>query len=110
MNAGLQSPPFLLSEHAHTRMGARSISSVNLAKVLCYGRLAHVRKARIFVIGRREVARWRREGVDLSDLEGIHVVCACDHDTVITVYRNRDLRGVRPRRRRCRSRSRRGRR
>jgi hypothetical protein len=104
MNAGPQSSPFHLSRHAHKRMGARSISQVDLSMVFRYARIVHVRKARIFVVGRREVARWRHEGVDLSKLEGIHVVCAADNDTVITVYRNRDLRGLRPRRRRRSSR------
>jgi len=51
------------------------------------------------VIGRNEVERLIRQGIDLRDYEGVHVVRSADGD-IITVYRNRDLRGLRPRRRR----------
>lgn len=69
--------------------------------VLCYGRLTHTRGAIIHVIGRKEVERYSRDGLDLSEAEGVHVVCSYE-DAILTVYRNRDLRGLRPRSRRTR--------
>lgn len=64
---------------------------------------AWTRGARIYAIGRREVERYRAQGVDLDPFEGVQVVTKLD-GAVLTVYRNRDLRGLRrddhPRRRR----------
>lgn len=86
------------TSHAWERMSARGFSPSGIHSVLMYGRVAHARKAMIHVVGRKEVARYRRVGVDISDLEGVHVVCSTD-GAIITVYRNKDLRGIRPRRR-----------
>ena len=36
-------------------------------------------------------------GVDVGDCEGVQVVCTPDCETVITVYRNSDFRGLKPR-------------
>jgi hypothetical protein len=41
------------------------------------------------------VARYSREGIDLTDAEGIHVLLQSD-GAVVTTYRNRDLRAIRP--------------
>jgi hypothetical protein len=76
-------------------MDARSISIEALRSALKYGRTTWTRGARIFAIGRKEVQFYRAHGVDLSRFEGVHVVESAD-GTVITVYRNRDLRGLRP--------------
>jgi hypothetical protein len=88
-----------LSWHAWCRLHARRLSGGAVEAALSCGRVVHVRGAAIHVIGRREVARWRRRGIDLSRFEGVHVVCAPD-GSILTVYRNRDLRGLRPRGRR----------
>jgi hypothetical protein len=76
-------------------MYARSISVDALRSALKYGRAAWTRGGRIYAIGRKEVRYYRAHGgVDLARFEGIHVVESAD-GTVITVYRNRDLRGLR---------------
>jgi hypothetical protein len=62
--------------------------------VLEYGRRVFTRGAIIYAIGRKEVARYRYEGLDLSNCEGVQVVCLMD-GTVLTVYRNHDFRGLR---------------
>ena len=87
---------FWLSAHAWRQMSRRSISPEAVRAVLHFGRALWRRRARIYVIGRREVAHYRRKGVDLSRYEGAHVVCT-PGGVVQTVYRNRDLniRGVR---------------
>ena len=86
---------YSLSQHAWKRMCSRGISSHSVQRVIHYGRVAHVRGATIYAVGRKEVERHKRNGVDLSKVEGVHVVSSKD-GKVITVYRNHDLRGLRP--------------
>ena len=88
-----------VSAHAFQRMRERRISEAAVQATLEYGRVAHVRGAAIHAIGRKEVSAMQRQGIDLSDYEGIQVVCACD-GVIMTTYRNRDFRGLRPRCRR----------
>ena len=70
-----------------------------MARTLEHGRFVHVRGADIYVVGRREIKSVAEQGLDISDLHGLHVVCASDTGVVITAYRNRNLRGLRPRKR-----------
>ena len=88
------SPPLTLTHHARCRIDARGFSRRAVAAALDYGRELHTRGAVIYVLGRREVARARREGLDLSAHEGVHVVCSAD-GAVITAWRRRDLRPLR---------------
>lgn len=85
-----------ITEHAAKRMAGRRISPEALEAVLNYGREVYIRGAQVFAIGRKEVLRYQRDGIDLSDYEGIQVVCSVD-DSVVTTYRNPDFRGLRPR-------------
>ena len=87
-----------ISAHATRRMHARNISQTAVHAALEHGRTVHVRGAVIHAIGRKEVARLRPHGIDLSQFEGIQIVCAPD-GTILTTYRNRDFRSLRPRRR-----------
>ena len=86
----------ILTEHARMRLDARRIPTTTVEMTLPFGRERHLKGAPFFAIGRREVERFTRTGVDLRRYEGIHVVCAED-DVVVTAYRNRDFRGLRPR-------------
>lgn len=90
-----------LTDHALERMHARSVPVSAVRATLMFGRRVYVRGACIRAIGRKEVARMRRQGIDLADHEGVQVVCSTDGD-VITVYRNHDLAALRPRTRRRR--------
>ena len=90
-----------LSRHAWARMSERSLSPDMIRRVLDYGRISHVRNATIYAVGRKEIKCFDRENVDLTDVEGVHVVCN-ESGAVMTVYRNRDFRGLRPRSRRGR--------
>lgn len=87
-----------LTGHAYRRMTARSLSYDAVTAALTFGRSVRTRSADIHVIGRKEVEPYRHQGIDLSSFEGIQLVWALD-GTVITVYRNRNFRGLRPRRR-----------
>ena len=89
---------FSLTKHALSRMSTRAISRPAIEAALEFGRCVEIRGAQIFAIGRREVARFRREGIELACFEGMQVV-VMDGGAVVTVYRNRDFKGLRPRRR-----------
>ena len=87
-----------LSRHAEERMDARSISAVAIEGVIQCGRVVYANKARIYFVGRKEVRQHARQGIDISALEGIHVVTSLS-GVVMTTYRNRDIRHLRPKRR-----------
>jgi len=86
----------VLTEHAQMRLDARRIPATAVEMALLFGRERRLNGATFFAIGRREVERFTGTGVDLRRYEGIHVVCA-EADVVVTAYRNRDFRGLRPR-------------
>ena len=88
-----------LSYHAQSRMGSRGISARAVIAVLTYGRVVYARGAHIHAIGRKEVQRFSQRGIDLSEYEGIQVVCRLN-GSILTLYRNRNFRSLRPRRRR----------
>ncbi|ACY14673.1 DUF4258 domain-containing protein [Haliangium ochraceum] len=82
-------PPF--STHALRRMSQRGIRRSQVMSAFLFGRAHHLRGARIYVIGRREVREAaEQDGFYLDDLEGLHVVCHPD-GLVLTVYRDRRL-------------------
>jgi len=86
----------VLTKHARMRLDARRIPVTAVEMALLFGRERRLNGATFFAIGRREVERSTETGVDLRRYEGIQVVCAED-DVVMTAYRNRDFRGLRPR-------------
>ena len=92
-------PPLPLTKHARARMQQRRLSDHTIAMVMTYGRLARVRGAEIYAIGRREVEQYLSEGVDLSKYQGVQVVCHPE-GSILTAYRNSDFRGLRQRSRR----------
>ena len=89
---------FALTRHAWKRMGGRGFSPEMIRKVLEFGRETHARGATIYVVGRKEIKRYGKKGVDLKGLDGMQVVCS-EEGAIITAYRNRDLRGLKDRRR-----------
>ena len=88
-------PEIRLTVHASQRMNARGISHADVQAALRHGRVVHVRGAAIHAIGQREISRCRRRGIDLSGYDGLQIVCTHD-GTILTAYRNRDFRGLRP--------------
>lgn len=86
----------ILTDHALTRMEERCIPPHAVEAALRHGRVIHVRGAQYHVIGRKDVLRHQQHGISLAAYEGVQIVCASDGRTVLTVYRNRNLRGLRP--------------
>ncbi|MBK7615731.1 MAG: hypothetical protein IPJ08_15180 [Burkholderiales bacterium] len=86
-----------VTQHAWARMCGRRLNGQTIDAVLSYGRVIHVRGAAIYAIGRKEVERLGRSGVDVAEYEGVQVVCTPDSSAILTVYRNSDFRGLKPR-------------
>lgn len=86
-----------LTRHAQTRLCSRRIRPEAVVAAIEFGRQVRARGAEIFVLGRRDIARARRAGVDLADLEGVQVICAPNGGPVLTCYRNRNVSGIRDR-------------
>lgn len=95
----LEQSIFYISSHAIRRMSQRSISQEQLGSVLSHGRRIRSRGACFYVAGRKEVKQCAKRGIDLSFADGIQVVVDEISSTVLTVYKNRDLRQIRPKRR-----------
>lgn len=85
-----------LTNHARERMARRGLRFEAILAALAYGRMVSVRGANIFAIGRKEVAYYAEQGIDLSAYDGVQVVTT--QNTVLTVYRNRSFNGLRDRR------------
>lgn len=80
-----------MTAHARYRMQSRAIPDDAIEATLTYGRRVITRGAEVCAIGRKEVVKFARLGVDLSRFEGVQVVLSGD-GAVITVYRNRNFR------------------
>ena len=79
-----------LTKHARDRMSRRGIGLASINDALVYGRYAHVRGTDIYAVGRKEVKRLAKKGIDLRKSEGVHVVCSSE-GAIVTAYRNRKL-------------------
>lgn len=93
---------FWLSDHAIKRMAQRAIQEGQIQLALECGRLIHSRHARFYVIGKREVLKLRKDGIEAESLEGLQVVVDEKTNAVLTAYRNKNLRKIRPNSRRHR--------
>ena len=97
-----QSDYLELSEHAAQRMCQRGLHEWQIELVLKYGREIHSRRAVFHVVGRKEIQKYGSKVPELKKLDGIQVVTGGDNLAILTVYRNHDLRGIRPNKRRHR--------
>lgn len=85
-----------ISLHAQRRMGLRGVSEREIELVLKYGRRIHSRRTVFHVIGRKEIKKYASEYPELKELDGLHVLTVPQKGTVLTAYRNHDLRHIRP--------------
>jgi hypothetical protein len=83
-----------MSVHALRRINQRRIPIFAVQIVIDCGRSTHQKGAVVYAIGRKEVERFKREGINLQPYQGLQVVCGAN-GKVITVYRNNDFRPMR---------------
>jgi hypothetical protein len=82
-----------VTAHAWQRMSARGVSPAAIDAALAWGRLGHeAGHATSHFLGRREVERAARLGVNIRHLEGLVVLLAADGATILTTFRNRERR------------------
>ena len=98
----LAEPEDLITSHARIRMGQPGIQPEVIELVLKYGRKTHSRRAWYYVIGQKEIKRFGDMCAALKELDGMHVVMDDDRTNILTVYRNHDLRRIRPAKRKHR--------
>lgn len=84
-----------ITKHAEVRMNKRGITRQMLELVLMFGRKIYARGVVFYVIGKKEIQRFHKKEAGLKNMEGIQVLTSVD-GVVITTYRNRDLRAIRP--------------
>lgn len=82
-----------LTNHAVIRMQQRAVSHNAVDAALTYGRRIHSKGTTFCVVGRKEVQRFAKAGIDLSAIEGVQVLLGSD-GAVITVYRSHDLHSI----------------
>ncbi|MDP5130154.1 MAG: DUF4258 domain-containing protein [Paraglaciecola sp.] len=85
-----------ISSHAQQRMDLRGMSERDIELVLKFGRKIYSRKTVFHVIGRKEIKKYASDCPELKELDGLHVLTVPQKGTVLTAYRNHDLRHIRP--------------
>ena len=87
---------FLLTNHAWQRMNQRGIKLQNVIDTLEHGSFRYARGARIYYVGRKDIANAALHCIDLRACDGIQVIVPEDGE-IRTVYRNREIRRIRKR-------------
>ena len=80
-----------MTRHATSRMYQRGLSLDKVSKVMEYGSPVYDRGALTFRVGKKTIDKLKPHGIDVSELEGVHVVTVGD-GTIVSVYRNRQFR------------------
>jgi hypothetical protein len=88
-------PGLTNSQHAQIREGQRGISQKQVVLAYQYGRVIHSRRAVYHVIGNKEIEKYGSLEPELKTMNGIQLVIS-PNGTVLTAFRNKDLRKVRP--------------
>lgn len=90
------------SKHGQRRSAQSNLCEGDLELVRRYGVLEHRTGVRFYIVGQREVERYRDVEPRLEKLHDVVMIVAPDSFTVITVYRNRHaLKQIRRKSKRC---------
>lgn len=81
--------------HAEMRMCQRGICANTLELILQFGRKIRSKGATFYVIGKKEIQKYNTIEPKIKDMEGMQVLISAE-GTVITTYRNKNLRSIRP--------------
>ena len=91
----------IVSDHARKRMNERGLDDKALEMAFNYGRPVYTRRSYIYVIGKKEIKHAKKKfKIDLQRYEGVQVVVSIETPQIITVYRNKDFRTLKPKTRR----------
>jgi hypothetical protein len=90
---------FTLTKHANQRMSQRGIHLKQVLGVLKYGRIIHSRRARFYVLGKRDVDDLAKQCIDVRDIENIQVLVDEKSNVILTAYKNKNFRQIRPKHR-----------
>lgn len=85
----------MITDHAMLRMGQRGIKLEVLELILRFGREIRSKGAVFYVLGKKEVQKYCQYVPQLKEMEGMQVLTS-NEGVVITAYRNKNLRKVRP--------------
>ena len=88
-------PDLRNSQHAQVREGQRGISDKQLMLAYRYGRVIHSRRAVYRVIGSKEIKKYGDIEPELKNMNGVQLVMSAN-GRVLTAFKNKDLRKVRP--------------
>jgi hypothetical protein len=83
------------SRHAKQREDQRGITEKQVTLAYQYGRIIHARRATYYVVGKKEIDKHSAAEPALKEMNGIHLVVS-SNGTLLTVYKNKDLRKIRP--------------
>ena len=86
----------ILTHHAKQRMSQRRIPVEAVCAALDYGHVYRTRGAVIYGLNRRASDQCKKDGLAITKLDGLQVVCA-EGGSILTVYRNRNFRSLKPR-------------
>jgi hypothetical protein len=86
----------VITRHAKQRMSQRRIPVEAVCAALDYGRVYRTRGAVIYAVNRRSADQCRKDGSAITKLDGLQVICA-DSGSILTAYRNKDFRKLKPR-------------
>jgi hypothetical protein len=88
-------PGLTNSKHAELRESQRGISPKKILLAYKFGRIIHARRATYYVIGIKEIDKYGLIEPELKAMNGVQLVTSLN-GTLLTVYRNKDLRKIRP--------------
>lgn len=85
---------FIFTDHSLKRLSGRRISDELFDMVVLYGRKFYANSAEVYFVGKKEVKKARRQGIDISKAEGLNVIVQSygDEKIVITAFKNHSLR------------------
>lgn len=88
---------FIFTEHSLKRLSARRINDELFNMVILYGRKFYANSAEVYFVGKKEVEKARKEGVDIRKAEGLNVIVQTygDEKIVITAFKNHSLKQYR---------------
>lgn len=79
------------THHAEIRKDQRAISTSKIEMVIHYGTHFYKNGAKVYFVGKKEVEAAKRKGIDLREVENIHVITNPKTGEIITVFKNKSL-------------------